>query len=248
MPFTLAHPAVVLPLTRVGLPLVALVAGSMSPDVPLFVPWPVGYELTHSLLGVVTADLAVSVACVALWVLVLRDALVDLSPAPVRHRLPARSDPLRQQWLVVPAAVVGALSHVVWDDFTHRGRWAVERIAWLHTQHGPIAGYQWAQYVSGVLGVLVMVIWAGRSLSASTTRRTDPPLVSWMGPRVLVAVLLATLTAALVTAGLHLRDGLHAVAYHAAVVAVPALVLGLTAGGVTWQTAAGRARRRRAAR
>ena len=34
MPFTLAHPAVVLPLRGLGLPMTALVAGSMAPDLP----------------------------------------------------------------------------------------------------------------------------------------------------------------------------------------------------------------------
>lgn len=35
MPFTLAHPAYVLPLRRLGLPVSALAVGSMVPDVPL---------------------------------------------------------------------------------------------------------------------------------------------------------------------------------------------------------------------
>ena len=56
MPLTLSHPAAVLPLRGLDLPVTALVAGSMVPDVPLFLGWTRGYEVTHRLLGVVTVD------------------------------------------------------------------------------------------------------------------------------------------------------------------------------------------------
>ncbi|QWC85882.1 DUF4184 family protein [Nocardioidaceae bacterium] len=35
MPVTVAHPAAILPLRRLGLPTAALAAGAMAPDVPL---------------------------------------------------------------------------------------------------------------------------------------------------------------------------------------------------------------------
>lgn len=36
MPVTIAHPAAVLPLRGLGLPLSAMVIGSMAPDLPVF--------------------------------------------------------------------------------------------------------------------------------------------------------------------------------------------------------------------
>ncbi|HYO39902.1 MAG TPA: DUF4184 family protein [Nocardioidaceae bacterium] len=80
MPFTPAHPAVVWPLRQTGLPVVAMVAGSMAPDLPLFVPTPVGYSGTHSLLGLVTVELAVGDVAVAVRFAVLPDPLVDSAP------------------------------------------------------------------------------------------------------------------------------------------------------------------------
>mgnify|MGYP003438723927 CR=1 FL=1 len=54
MPFTLAHPAILLPLApaarRFGVPFAALAAGSMAPDVPLFVP-AIGEFVIPELLG-----------------------------------------------------------------------------------------------------------------------------------------------------------------------------------------------------
>lgn len=57
MPLTLAHPAAVLPLRRCGLPMAALVIGSMMPDVPLFMRWSSGYQVSHSYTGVFTVHL-----------------------------------------------------------------------------------------------------------------------------------------------------------------------------------------------
>jgi hypothetical protein len=45
---TLAHPVAVLPLRRFGLPMAAMVIGSMVPDVPLFLRWSSGYQVSHS--------------------------------------------------------------------------------------------------------------------------------------------------------------------------------------------------------
>ena len=40
MPFTGSHPAVVLPLLRIGMPASALVIGSLTPDLPYYLPTP----------------------------------------------------------------------------------------------------------------------------------------------------------------------------------------------------------------
>ncbi|MEV7775532.1 DUF4184 family protein [Kitasatospora sp. NPDC086791] len=90
MPFTLSHPAAVLPLLRragVRGPLVAsaLVAGSMAPDVPFFAEslLPGVYRhggLTHSWWAVPTLDVAIAGALVAGWHGLLRGPLVALLP------------------------------------------------------------------------------------------------------------------------------------------------------------------------
>lgn len=53
MPFTPAHVAAVLPLRgRWGLPFAALAAGSMSPDLPYFLPFTLTRAATHSIWSV----------------------------------------------------------------------------------------------------------------------------------------------------------------------------------------------------
>lgn len=157
VPVTIAHPAAVLPLRGLGLPLSAMVIGSMAPDLPVFSQsWGV-YGYTHSVAGILSVDLLLTLALLLGWDRWGRDALVDTAPALVRDRLPARDRLRTRAWVLAPlAAVVGSVTHVVWDAFTHRGRWGVRNVDWLHETHGPLRGEQWAQHLSGVLGITVV--------------------------------------------------------------------------------------------
>ena len=82
---TLAHPMAVLPLRRLGLPMTAMVIGAMVPDVPVFLHWYDGYALSHRILGIFSIDLALALVAAVLWYLVVREAVVDMAPGPVRR-------------------------------------------------------------------------------------------------------------------------------------------------------------------
>lgn len=167
MPFTGSHPAAVLPLLRLGFVPSALVIGSMTPDLPYFVPLPVSAGLTHSAVGVVTVDLVLGFACWALWQGLLAPAAVAVAPTGVRRRLPPWLPPglrrsllpVRRALLAVLSIAVGAATHAFWDSFTHEDRWGVRQVGWLQTQHGPLAGHRYAQYASGLLGAVALALW-----------------------------------------------------------------------------------------
>lgn len=190
MPFTASHIAAVLPFvgTRFGrAPLAAsgLVVGSMAPDLLYFVPVHDDRDFTHTLLGLVTVDLAVGLVVVALWQLVLRGPVIDLAPAWLRQRMPRRRPvmprasagpaaalreavvPSRRAALplavlvLVLALVAGGLTHLLWDSFTHSG-WVTDHIAPLRATLGPLVVYKWLQYASGVVGLAVVAVWALR--------------------------------------------------------------------------------------
>ncbi|WP_261558292.1 DUF4184 family protein [Frankia tisae] len=237
MPFTLSHPAAVLPLRRLGLPMSAMVAGSMVPDVPVFLEWPQLYRLTHSLLGVVTAGPVLALVALAVWFNLTRDAAVELAPDSVRLRLAPRVRLTGRQWLLAPvAASVGAVTHVVWDDFTHQQRWGVRQVAWLSAQHGALPGYKWLQYGMSVAGLVVVAAAIAahlRALPRGPRRPRRHPSESVVLP---VAVFLAAGAGA--AAGLaNVSHGLHAVAFRGAVTGVMALVAGLLLVAVGWQVA-----------
>ncbi|EIV96340.1 DUF4184 family protein [Frankia sp. QA3] len=237
MPFTLSHPAAVLPLRWLGLPMSAMVAGSMVPDVPVFFGWPEMYRLTHSLLGVVTVVPVLSLAALGMWSYLIRDAVVDLAPDPVRLRLPARARLTGRQWLLAPvAAGVGAVTHVGWDDFTHEDRWGVRQVAWLSAQHGALPGYKWLQYGMSAAGLVVVaaaIVAHLRALPRGPRRPRRHPSESMVLP----AVVIVAAGVGGVVGLANVPHGLHAVTFHGVVTGVMALVAGLLLVAVGWQAA-----------
>lgn len=234
---TLAHPMAVLPLRGRGLPMTALVIGSMVPDIPVFVGWHWGYQLSHSLLGVVTFDLVVATVVTALWFFAVRDAAVDMAPTAIRERLRPRLRPTWQEWLLVPVAgVVGAATHTFWDAFTHVHRWGPRHIDWLAEEHGPLLGLKWAQYTSGVIGLTVVTIVAVRYLRSldPVPGERPPPVVPSV---VLPGVITASVLVGLVAAARHSAYGFIGMAYDGVVHSLIALtVLGALAC-LSWHAA-----------
>lgn len=175
MPFTLSHAAAVLPAIRrdgtARSPLFpsALVAGSFAPDITYFadtvIPGAMEFgAFTHTFLGVVTVNVAITAVLVAVWIL-LREPLAALLPVRVRGRVHAfvrgrrwtRSSfgPSAWLWFAVSGAL-GAATHVVWDAFTHHSRWGTELVPVLSRTVGGIPVFQFAQYGSSALALVVI--------------------------------------------------------------------------------------------
>ncbi|MPR00444.1 DUF4184 family protein [Modestobacter sp. I12A-02628] len=165
MPFTGSHVAAVLPFLRTPLPASALVAGSLAPDVVSYLPVHPGFR-THTALAVVTVDLLLGVGLWALWHGLLAAPLLRAAPAGLRGRLPdvpigvrRRVRSARDAALLAGAVVLGAATHVLWDEFTHPRRWGTEHLSVLGSTWAGAPGYRWAQDASSVLGLLVVGVW-----------------------------------------------------------------------------------------
>ncbi|MFI2353169.1 DUF4184 family protein [Streptomyces anulatus] len=175
MPFTLSHAAAVLPAIRrngtARWPLFpsALVAGSFAPDITYFadtvIPGAMGFgSFTHTFLGVVTVNVAIAAALVTVWVL-LREPLTALLPVRVRGRVHAfvrgqrwtraSFGPSTWLWFAVSGAL-GAATHVVWDAFTHHSRWGTELVPVLSRSVGGFPVFQFVQYGSSALALVVI--------------------------------------------------------------------------------------------
>lgn len=173
MPLAPAHPAVVLPLQRLGLPLSALVVGSVAPDVPVYLPVGVSYATTHSGPGV-AVDVVIGLAMLWVWFAVLRDAVVDLTPS-LRTRAPAHARLDRRAWLLAPLAVaIGAATHVLWDSGTHDWGFIVEEVALLREEYGPARGYTWLQQLSTAGGSVVVAAYGVSRLRKRAVVRRPP--------------------------------------------------------------------------
>ncbi|QFZ76945.1 DUF4184 family protein [Streptomyces fagopyri] len=187
MPFTLSHAAAVLPAVRGDgsgrsrLVPAVLVAGSFAPDMTYYaasvLPGAMEFgEFTHSFTGVLTFDVLVAWALVGVW-LVLREPLVALLPRTRQGRPAgllrcgtARREPgasLTLWWYV--SAVLGALTHVVWDAFTHHDRWGVRLLPALGRDVGGTPLFMYAQYGTSMAAAVVIVVFVVVAL-----RRTPP--------------------------------------------------------------------------
>jgi len=176
MPFTPSHVAAVLPFRRVAvLPFAALAAGSMSPDLPYFLP---GLRFlggwTHSLAGIVSLDVLFGLALWVLWRSVAT-SLHELVPSGIRERWMPPGWTVAAWWALPVAIVIGAATHVGWDEFTHAGRYATTHLAFLAASYpspiGPLAGYRYAQYASGVAGLVLILIAGLRRARTPQPRR-----------------------------------------------------------------------------
>jgi hypothetical protein len=210
MPFTVSHIAAVLPgyrpLTRARV-FTAAVIGSMVPDFGWLVPEPVSRLQTHSIPALFTFSLPVGL--VAYWVtlLLIRPAMLEVVPDGAYVRLrdaPAVPSITRLRcWLYAAAALLlGAVTHLLWDTFTHENARGV-RMFPLLTDYGPeMAGhplhlYRWLQYGSSILGLalvaMALVLW----LRHAPAPAISPPRrigrherAVWLGAYVLPSLLI----------------------------------------------------------
>ncbi|WP_097922927.1 DUF4184 family protein [Streptomyces sp. wa1063] len=201
MPFTLSHAAAVLPAIRrngtARWPLFpsALVAGSFAPDITYFadtvIPGAMEFgSFTHTFLGVVTVNVAIAAALVTVWVL-LREPLTALLPVRVRGRVHAfvrgqrwtrtSFGPSAWLWFAVSGAL-GAATHVVWDAFTHHSRWGTELVPVLSRSVGGFPVFQFVQYGSSALA-LVVIGWFAVTGLRLTPAAPAPEEVPVLGRR-----------------------------------------------------------------
>jgi hypothetical protein len=173
MPFTISHAAAVLPFTR---PLArwrllsATVIGSMVPDFGWFLPWPwrpARFE-THSLDALLTFCLPVGLASYWLFQLLIRRPMLELLPPGAYERWRWSEAPADyrsvMQWLWAACGLLaGAITHLVWDAFTHEGGRGVRMLPFLeepvaHIEGHTLRGLQLMQDLNSLIGLIVVVL------------------------------------------------------------------------------------------
>ena len=179
MPFTVSHAAAALPihsLARRRLPLAALMIGSMSPDLAYFLPGqPLSRMETHNIPGLFWFCWPVSFALWLVFVHVLEKPTIVLLPPRWRTRIAPSNRALtgRLFALVSIAILVGAVTHLIWDDFTHSSSPLVHAVPALRGRVVEIAGrslrfYAMLQHLSSLLGGLALLAWTIKLLRPPT--------------------------------------------------------------------------------
>lgn len=169
MPFTPAHAAAALPFRHTRLVWSALIIGTMAPDFEYFLRLAPEGRHGHTMPGVLL--LTLPLALVTLWLFhkFVKASFVELLPDGLERKLLPYAGEFRfggapRFALIVVSVLVGVLTHLVWDSFTHPNGWSV--LHWpllLHRAHLPFAEgaqvYKVLQHASTILGLAFLLIW-----------------------------------------------------------------------------------------
>ena len=188
MPLTFSHPAAVLPLKKLcpkHLNLLALALGSLLPDLGYFFFLFPEASFGHSMIGTLVLDLPVGLAIYAAYAWASADKITW-----------AGGKRLRDFCKVGVSLWLGALSHVIWDGFTHQ-RGVFGAIPVLNTAIVQIGGqpfplYKILQHLSSVLGLVALAFYLSKQKASpwrDFIRQHRTPLIGCAS----VALLLSTL-------------------------------------------------------
>lgn len=199
MPFTPAHPAIVLPfIKRKYFSATGLIVGSVSPDFEYFFKASVSGVHGHTLPGIFYFDLPVAVFVSFVFHLLVKESLINNLPGFLQSRLQPLlllnfTDFIRKHYLVFLGSVIlGASSHIFWDGFTHNGKFFVEYLPIYKGTYVPFQGVNYPlwyalQHISTVVGGIILAIYIYCLPVSSSQKVTEPRLVYWV---VLIAMAL----------------------------------------------------------
>jgi hypothetical protein len=256
MPFTLSHPAFVLPLlplTRRWLVFSALVVGSMAPDFGYFFPGGYVHSRTHTLGSAIWFCLPASLVVWWLFQVLVKRALVELSPDWFRSRLielaPAHPGVrLRGLHWVLLSLLLGIGSHLLVDACTHKAGFFVQLVPGLKKMfvaHGSwrLNGYRVLQHGFSFLGLIGLLVFAGYWLRKRNPAKSIPGSDSGgIGPLFRWLLLLCLVLVPLITTGLALPVYLATYRWrlalgHSVVAGLAAFGLELLLLGICWRLA-----------
>ena len=188
MPYAFAHPAAVIPLARLlggrAVPS-ALAIGSVIPDAWYFVPL-LAREDSHDVLGLLWFCLPAGLFAYAAFHLIFKQPMLALLPERLADRLAGWTCPglpAASWWAVTVSMVLGIVTHLAWDAFTHEGVLAdalsLEQRTLQVLQHG-----------STLVGTVILSAWLWRRLRITPPRACVRALDSRVRIMVLAAMAL----------------------------------------------------------
>lgn len=141
MPFTISHPAYVLPLKQIRprwFSLTGLAAGALAPDLLYFLMMTTEYRgVSHSWTGLFVFCLPAGIAFSFVFHLLFKHDFILNLPGPFDHALSglARSrfrPPGYHGWLIlITSVLIGVLSHFFLDSMTHQQGEIARRVPFL---------------------------------------------------------------------------------------------------------------------
>jgi len=145
----------------------------MVPDFGLFFPWRIHRFETHSAPALITFCLPVGLATYWIFQYFIKTPVLQVLPEGAyarwhRYASPADFSNLRQWVLAACGVLAGAVTHLVWDAFTHENARGIRMIPWLEEPSVDIGRHHIAvvhlmQDVSSLIGLVIVlaVVWYG---------------------------------------------------------------------------------------
>ncbi|NND07781.1 MAG: DUF4184 family protein [Saprospiraceae bacterium] len=168
MPFTLAHPAIVIPLRKTGikLSLTGLIIGSMAPDLEFLLQMREVESVGHHWYGILLFDVPIAILLSFLFHNLLRNKLLVNLPRAYRKRCIHLLDfnwnkyAMKNKGRLLLSFFIGILSHLAWDAFTHHDSLVVSQLPFLsadiHFMHYTLPVYFSLQILCSLLGMAMV--------------------------------------------------------------------------------------------
>lgn len=191
MPFTPAHPAIILPLLRSRyFSATGLIIGSISPDFEYFIKMSVDDAHSHTVAGLIYFDLPVSFLLAWIFHNVVKKNLISNLPVYFQRRSQhllehdfakyIRTNPRT----FIVSALIGAASHLLWDSFTHNDTFITNNSFYRET-FIPFEGVNYPlfyalQHISTAIGLMVIVVYFLTIKPSATQITAAPQLLYWV--------------------------------------------------------------------
>lgn len=187
MPFTFAHPAIILPLKNLPskyVSMTGLIIGSMLPDFEYFIRMLIKSIYSHTLPGILYFDLPLGIVLALIFHLIVKNNLIDNLPDYLYNRLSIYKNAHWIQYfkknilIVCISIIIGTLSHILWDMFTHPTGYFVQIMPILdskiHISSLQIPVYKILQHGSTCIGALVILFYINKQkIYPSEMRKVD---------------------------------------------------------------------------
>lgn len=193
MPFTFSHPAAVLVFRKLevkGFSMTAAIAGSIAPDFEYFIRMMFVSKISHKFPGILWFDIPMALALTFIFHLAIKDELIDHLPRGISGRL----QPIKRlNWPlyfrqhaagVFASLLLGLMSHLIWDSFTHSEGTLVKMLAFLNFKY-QVSGIDFRifhvlKYLTAALG-LYYILYVFLKLPAEKTmgRKTASQFIYW---------------------------------------------------------------------
>lgn len=164
MPFTFSHPSIVLPFLKSNkLSATGLIIGSMCPDFEYFIRMKVQSDMSHTFLGLIFFNLPVGLLAALLFHQIIKKTLIENLPDFLQNRLQILKNTKWMDYLksnffyVLISILIGAVSHIFWDSFTHKTGYFVKQIPFLLNGVNNIPFYKILQHSSSLIGMIFIL-------------------------------------------------------------------------------------------